>query len=163
MSEQFTHCSGYGGEDEGTEDGVSEGCGGESDAAFASDTSRSWGSRLHRDVGRRCYVWLSIVDELNSRHVGIILVILWRRVDRPCWASCSSYRRILRRVVVIGFAIVVPICEDVQVEFNLHLFYHVLIAQMVVVVIVLGLCLYICGYVFASSWLDLLQPLLLSW
>jgi hypothetical protein len=106
---------------------------------------------------------LSIVDELNSRHVGIILVVLWGRVDWPCWASSSSYRRILKRVVVIGFAIVVPICEDVQVEFNLHLFYHVIIAQMVVVVIVLGLCLYVCGRVFASSWLDLLQPLLLSW
>jgi hypothetical protein len=156
MSEQFAHGGGYSGEDKGSENGVCEGGGGEGNAAFASDASRTRSSRLHGDVGCGCCVLLGLdVNEIG--HFSVLLVVLGWRVDWPCWALRSGYWRVFERiVVVVGLAVVVPVCEDVKVEFDLYFFYYVFVTAVVMVMVVISLYLGVCGCVFTCSGLDLL-------
>jgi hypothetical protein len=92
-------------------------------------------------------------------HIGLVLIVLWWRIDWSGWVSRHWHMRILGRVIIIGFAAVVPVCENVEIQFDLHFFYDFFLTSMIVV----GLNLGIGSCVFTSSGLDLLQPLLLSW
>jgi hypothetical protein len=151
--EKFAYGGGYAGEDEGADDGVGEGRGGEGDATFASDTLGAGLGWLARNLGSgRC---VFDFDFYEGGHIGIFVVVHGRRID---WVRLGV-------LVVMCCASIVPASKDIQVNIYLHLVYHFVVMIMVVYVVVvvmvvrdLGI-----GIVGASAGLNLLKPLLFAW